>query len=228
MLPALLLVSSCARPSAPNDPFEPVNRAVFTFNEKFNEHVTLPIDWVYTYKLPAQLKGPLHNLLSNLQSPVVFANDLLQGHVQNAAETLARFFLNSTLGFGGLNDFAAAHAGLPPHQADFGQTLAEYGIGSGPFLVLPVVGPTTARDALGALVDIFANPLFYIPNGWSLMAHTGTVVGVGTVSSFQAKANALYLRTQLSDDSLDPYATTRSAYRQHRENEVRRARTGGK
>ncbi|MDE2463454.1 MAG: VacJ family lipoprotein [Alphaproteobacteria bacterium] len=221
MLPALLLVCSCARPSVPGDPFEPVNRAVFAFNEKFNRHVTLPLDWVYTYQLPLRLKRPLHNLLSNLQSPVVFANDVLQGHVQSAAETLARFFLNSTLGLGGLNDFAAAHAALPSHRADFGQTLADYGVGSGPFLELPVIGPTSARDAFGAIVDIIANPLFYIPNGWSLLAHTGTVVGVGTVSSFQAKADALYLRTQLSHDSLDPYATMRSAYHQHREDEVR-------
>jgi phospholipid-binding lipoprotein MlaA len=223
MIPALLLVSCCARPSAPDDPFEPMNRVVFGFNEHFNRHVTLPVDWVYTYKVPVGLKRPLHNVLTNLQSPVVFANELLQCRVQSAAETLARFFLNSTLGLGGLNDFADVHAGLPPQHADFGQTLADYGVGSGPFLVLPVFGPTSVRDAFGALVDVVADPLFYIPGGWSLLAHTGTVVGVQTVQSFQAHANALYLRTQLSDTSLEPYTTMRSAYRQTRRNELERA-----
>ena len=223
VVPALLLVSCCTQPSAPDDPFEPVNRAVFDFNESFNRHVTLPVDWVYTYQLPVGLKRPLHNVLSNLQSPVVFANELLQCRVQSAAETLARFFLNSTLGLGGLNDFAGAYAGLPPQHADFGQTLATYGVRSGPFLVLPVVGPTSARDAFGALVDVVADPLFYIPGGWSLLAHTGTVVGIETVPSFQAHANTLYLRTQLSDSSLEPYATMRSAYRQARRSELERA-----
>jgi phospholipid-binding lipoprotein MlaA len=184
--------------------------------------------WVYTYQLPVRLKRPLHNVLTNLQSPVVFANELLQCRVQSAAQTLARFFLNSTLGLGGLNDFAASHAGLPAQHADFGQTLADYGVRSGPFLVLPVVGPTSARDAFGALVDVVADPLFFIPGGWSRLAHVGTVVGIQTAQSLQAHANELYLRTQLSDTSLEPYATMRSAYRQARRGELQHASARGK
>lgn len=220
-LPVLALASlltACA--ATPGDPFEPVNRAVYGFNRHFNDTVTLPVAWVYTYKLGKGVKQPLHDFLSNLQSPVTFTNDLLQGHVQGAAETLARFLLNSTAGFAGFSDFAARHANLPAHQADFGQTLAQYGIGSGPFIVLPIIGPTTVRDAFGGVADLAASPLAWVPADWPFWGHALAVSGVESGAPYAENARALYLRTQMTRTSVDPYVTMRSAAMQYRDQQL--------
>lgn len=220
LLVSLLLAGCATAPSGQMaDPFEQSNRAVFDFNNKFNKHVTLPIAWVYVYWLPPRLRKGLNNLFANAESPVTFANDVLQGRIDRAGETLARFLLNSTIGVGGLVDVGARH-GLRPHQSDFGQTLAVYGVPSGPFLVLPLIGPSTPRDIVGAGVDLAADPLFYIPADWSLLSHTATVVGLHTMAPFQANASSIVLRRNLGKGSVDPYATMRSVYRQQRAREV--------
>lgn len=218
---ALLLVSGCA--TAPKgampDPFERTNRVTFAFNARFNANVTLPIAWVYVNYVPIRVRKGIHNALGNVETPITFANDVLQGQFSRAGETLARFVLNSTLGMGGLVDVGAMN-GLPPHQSDFGQTLALYGVGSGPFLVLPLIGPSTPRGIVGTGVDLFADPLTYIPADWPLLRRVGTVVGVHTVLPFERNAGAILLRRQLGQGSLDPYATMRSVYRQQRTREI--------
>ena len=182
---ALLALCGCA--TAPhnglNDPFEQTNRAIFRFNDKFNTNVTLPVAWVYVNYVPRRIRTGVHNVLDNVESPVTFANDLLQADVTGAGETLARFLLNSTMGLGGLVDVGKVY-GLPAHESDFGQTLARYGVPSGPFLVLPLIGPSTPRDILGTGVDLVADPLFYMPAEWTLLDHTGAVIGIHTVSPF--------------------------------------------
>lgn len=216
-----LVASGCASapPGALNDPYERSNRDVLAFNDKFNKYVTLPIAWVYVQQLPTPIRKGLNNLFANLESPVTFANDLLQGHVERAGVTLLRFTFNSTVGFAGLDDIAARE-GLPRHVSDFGQTLSVYGVGSGPFLVLPMIGPTTPRDAFGGLADLALDPLLYVPPSWPLAARAGTVVGLHTVAPFEDHARSITFRNQLAGDSVDPYGTMRSVYRQQREQEI--------
>lgn len=219
---ALLVLAGCASaPGArdPGDPFEQTNRTTFAFNNRFNNNVTLPIAWVYVYWLPTPVRKGLNNFMANAQSPVTFANDLLQGDFTRAGETLGRFFVNTVGGAGGFVDVATKN-GLPPHPADFGQTLARYGVPSGPFLVLPIIGPSTPRDIVGTGVDLAVDPLFYIPADWSLLSHAATVIGVHTVAPFQQNAGSLVLRRDLGKGSVDPYATMRSVYRQQRARQV--------
>ncbi len=218
---ALAMLAGCATaPQAgPNDPFEQTNRAVFAFNRGFNSRITLPVAFVYVNYLPAPIRRGLHNALENAESPVIFANDVLQGRLSRAGQTLGRFVLNSTVGLGGLVDLAAS-AGMPRHEADFGQTLALYGVPAGPFLVLPLIGPSTPRDILGTGLDLAANPLFYVPADWSLLGHAGTVVGIHAIAPFETNAGSIVLRRQLARGSVDPYATMRSVYRQQREQAI--------
>lgn len=216
-----LAAAGCASapPGALNDPFERTNRAVFAFNDKFNKYVTLPIAWVYVQQLPTPARKGMNNMLANLESPVTFANDLLQGEMTRAGETLLRFALNSTVGLAGISDVAARN-GLPRHTSDFGQTLGVYGVNSGPFLVLPLIGPSTPRDTFGAAVDLFADPLVYLPPSWPLAARAGTAVGVHTAAPFEEHARSITFRNQLAGDSVDPYGTMRSVYRQQRLREI--------
>ncbi len=222
VLVVALWLAGCATapPGAVNDPFEHTNREVFSFNNNFNEYVTLPIAWVYVYHFPGPLRRGINNALANLESPVTFTNDLLQGRVGRAGETLLRFTLNSTIGLAGTWDFAAKE-GWPRHVSDFGQTLAVYGVAPGPFLVLPLIGPSTPRDTLGAGVDLLADPLFYLPADWPLWAHAVTAVGVHSLTPFEQHTRNIVFRNQLGGQSVDPYGTMRSVYRQQREREIR-------
>lgn len=216
-----LLLAGCttARQGDTGDPFEQTNRSTYNFNDRFNNNVTLPIAWVYVNCVPGRVRKGMHNVLSNVGSPVTFANDVLQGELSRAGETLARFLVNSTVGLGGLFDVGAMHS-LPRHVSDFGQTLAVYGVGSGPFLVLPIIGPSTPRDIVGTGVDLIADPLLYVPADWPLLARVGAVVGIHSVLPLEKNAGSIVLRRQLGQGSVDPYATMRSVYRQQRAREI--------
>lgn len=218
---ALLVLAGCAHapPGRIPDPFEQTNRDTFAFNRKFNSSVTLPVAWVYVNYVPGRVRKGINNALANVESPVTIANDLLQGRIGGAGTTLLRLFVNSTVGLGGLIDVARA-SGIPGHQSDFGQTLARYGVPSGPFLVLPLIGPSTPRDIFGTAADLVSDPLFYVPADWSWAGHVGAVVGIHTMLPFEKNAGAVLLRQQLGKDSVDPYATMRSAYRQQRARQI--------
>ncbi|HEY5046724.1 MAG TPA: VacJ family lipoprotein [Rhizomicrobium sp.] len=222
-----LVLAGCATsaPEAVNahDPFEPTNRAAFAFNEKFDKYVVLPIAGFYLGDLPAPIRKGLHNVVANLDLPVTFANDVLQGEPAHAGETLKRFAMNSTLGLGGILDVATP-AGLPAHRSDFGATLAGLGVGEGPFLVLPVIGPDPPRDLLGDAVDLALDPLSYLPAAWPLGERIGAAIGVQIADPFETHARNIFLRQELEKGSLDPYATMRSTYRQIRAREI----AGGK
>jgi phospholipid-binding lipoprotein MlaA len=202
-----------------NDPFEPMNRAVFRFDETFDKYVVLPVAGFYLQKLPTPIRKSLHNAIANISLPVTFANDIFQGEISHAGETLGRFTLNSSLGLGGILDIAA-QAGLPAHASDFGQTLARLGVKEGPFLVLPVIGPEPPRDLLGDVVDLSLDPLTYVPATWPLGARIGVATGLHVANPFETHARNIFLRQELEKDSLDPYATMRSAYRQLRAREI--------
>ena len=210
---------------AANDPFEPANRAVYGFDEQFDRYVVLNIAGFYVMNVPKPVRIGVHNILSNAEEPVTIANDILQLRPLQAVRMTARMALNSTIGLGGVEDVASRH-GLPEETADFGQTLSRYGIGAGPFLVLPIIGPEPPRDLLGDGVDLFFDPLTWIPDGWPLAERLGLTAGVKIWSPYLTHARNMLLRHELEKGSLDPYATMRSVYRQLRDDEMDGGVTG--
>lgn len=204
---------------AANDPLEPMNCAVFSFDEKFDRYVEFPVAGAYLLWIPAPARNGLENFFSNLDVPIDFANDLLQGDVTHAGQAFVRFGVNSTVGLGGFWD-VASKTGLPYRPQDFGETLSFYGVGEGPFLVLPIVGPDPPRDLVGDAFDVAIDPLTYMPPHVTLLEHIGTTVGLHVASPFATNARNVILRQELERTSLDPYVTMRSVYRQIRANQI--------
>lgn len=204
---------------AADDPFEPANRAVYVFDQKFDRTILLPIAGLYVNNIPKPVRIGIHNVLSNADEPVTIANDLLQLRVDQAARMAGRMALNSTIGVGGIVDVAAKHS-LKEEKADFGQTLSRYGIGPGPFLVLPIIGPEPPRDLVGDTADLFIDPLTWMPTGWPLLDRVGLTAGVHVWEPYLTHARDMLLRHELEKGSLDPYATMRSISRQIRAEQI--------
>ncbi|HSJ48560.1 MAG TPA: VacJ family lipoprotein, partial [Gammaproteobacteria bacterium] len=155
LVPALLLAGGCAqRPPHQEiaDPLEPINRAIYQFNDKVDEFVLKPVAEGYQRVTPKPVQKGVHNFFQNLEEPIVIVNGALQGKPRQAASDSARFFFNTTFGVVGLFDVATS-MGHPKHREDFGQTLGVWGFGEGWYLVLPLMGPSTVRDTSGRLVD---------------------------------------------------------------------------
>ena len=201
---------------ATNDPLEPINRDNFAINQILDSNAIQPIAAFYNAAMPEPAQEGVHNLLLNLKLPATFGNDLLQCEVTRSAQTLGRFTINSTVGVGGLVD-VAGEIGIPGHHADFGETLAMYGVDEGPYLILPLLGPSTLRDAAGKVADAFLDPLTYI----SFAGSTYFLVGRNGLEVVDARARNMNTIDDLERSSLDFYATVRSAYRQHRNAEVK-------
>lgn len=211
-----LLAAGCATGPEPRDPYEATNRAVFDFNMTVDRLALRPTAEHYNATLPEFARDGVHNLLDTLQQPIVLANDVLQGAPGRAKETASRFLLNATLGVGGLVD-VASRLGFGEHEEDFGQTLAVWGVGDGPFVMLPLLGPSNPRDTAGLGVDVALDPTKYIQIKrhvlWSGARLYGTVLDV--------RARNIEVLDGIERDSLDFYATVRSLYRQHRASEIR-------
>ena len=201
---------------AQNDPYEPTNRAVTKMNTAIDNAVAKPVAKFYNHAVPVPVRDSIHNALTNLDKPVVFGNDILQGEGTRAGETLERFTLNSTLGVAGLFDVATVF-GVPDHSEDFGQTLGVWGFGEGPYLVMPFMGPDPPRDLAGDVADIFMDPLTYIKFHGS---DTWYAVRTG-VDVLDLRARNVDTVEQIERTSIDFYATTRSLYRQYRNAEIR-------
>jgi len=201
---------------AQNDPYEPTNRAVFEMNTKIDNNFAKPVAKFYNHAFPSFARDGLHNFLTNLNKPITFGNDLLQGEPVRASETLERFTVNSTFGIAGLID-VATRLSIPDHSEDFGQTLGVWGAPEGPYLVIPFIGPDPPRDAAGDVVDIFMDPLTYIKFHGS---DTWYAVRSGT-SLLDLRAQNVDTVEQIERSSIDFYATTRSLYRQYRNSEIR-------
>ncbi len=195
------------------DPLEPMNRVFFQGNKTLDQFVLRPVAYVYNSLVPDVGRQAVSHFLDNLQSPVVFANSALQGDVSNSAAVFWRFVINSTLGFGGINDVAGS-AGLTAREADFGQTLAHYGMPSGAYIVLPLVGPGTLRDTGGKAVDLALDPVTWAHDDVYGYAKAGA-------NGLDFRANNMNLLDDLYNNSVDPYATFRSAYLQRRAKEIR-------
>jgi phospholipid-binding lipoprotein MlaA len=202
-----------------NDPYESFNRKMFALNEKLDQNVALPVAKAYVAVLPEPARNGVHNFLNNLDEPATLANDILQGDISHTFDTVRRIVVNSTIGLGGLVDLASP-MGIPPHTADFGETLAMYGADEGPYLVLPLLGPSNPRDLAGNVVDIAFDPTTYIGMRdkiwWSAGRQTTEIV--------DERSQNIDTLDELRRSSVDLYATLRSLYRQHRNAEIR----GGK
>jgi phospholipid-binding lipoprotein MlaA len=216
-----VLLAGCATtdPSGQNDPFEKTNRAVFDFNQKVDKFVLKPTASAYVAVVPDPAREGVHNFILNLDLPVTFVNDILQGEMDRASDTFGRFTINSTLGLGGLFD-PASDFGIPAHTEDFGQTLATWGAGEGPYIMLPFLGPDPPRDIAGQVVDIFFDPTTYI----TLREHFWWSAGRRVVSIIDVRSRNLDTLQNIERGSVDYYASVRSLYRQMRNNEIRNGR----
>lgn len=216
-------IAGCAAPRtldyADNDPFEPANRVIYQFDQRFDRYVVLPVAGFYLFYLPQPIRNSVHNVFINFDLPVTFTNDVLQGEFGRAGKTLGRLALNTTAGLGGLVDVATP-IGLDYMPADFGQTLGKWGVPEGPFLVLPIIGPDPPRDLLGDAADLSLDPLLYLPPAEAFQWRIGTAVLLRSASPFEEHARNMVLRQELEKGSVDPYATMRSVYRQLRRDEI--------
>lgn len=200
-----------------NDPIEPVNRVTTKVNKGIENVIFKPIAKLYNAVLPRFLRRGVTNFLRNLDTPVVFVNDLLQGKPKRAGTTLGRFLVNSTAGLGGLID-VGEKIGLPYHDEDFGQTLAVWGLGEGPYIVLPLLGPSSPRDGIGRIIDIVFDPLFWIFRAKDLDGLRIARTATDAVDTYARHVDAI---EELERSSLDYYAALRSAYRQNRADDIR-------
>jgi phospholipid-binding lipoprotein MlaA len=199
-----------------NDPLEPTNRAIFDFNEAIDKALIRPLAEVYHFLLPDFIEERITAFLRNLGEPLTLVNDVLQGEDERATVTFGRFVTNSTVGLAGIFD-VATDAGLPRHTEDFGQTLAVWGVGDGPYLVLPFLGPSTVRDGVGTGIEFFADPVSVAIDQANVDGLSFIRIGV---TGLDARARNLEIVDQLRRESLDYYATLRSAYRQNRRAEI--------
>ncbi len=201
---------------ATNDPLEPTNRALFEVHEAVDRAVLEPVARAYRAVVPPPVRTGVHNFLGNLRSPVVLVNDLLQGNRERAEITLGRLMINSTVGLAGLIDVAAM-IGVPGHSEDFGQTLAVWGMGEGPYLFIPLLGPSNPRDLAGFVVDVLTNPFTWVGQGAAVDSlNTARLV----ISGVDTREELLDTVDEIRRTSLDPYATIRSGSRQRRQAEI--------
>jgi len=223
---AALAVSGCVAPGPAqtasaeagfNDPFEDTNRGIFTFNHAVDDAVLVPVAKTYRTVVPPPVRQSLHDFLQNLNGPVVFANDLLQGEVKLAGDTLGRLLVNTTVGAGGLFD-VATKVGIPYHSNDLGITLAVWGFVEGPYIIVPILGPSNPRDLVGQVGDGFADPGNYVAGAhrlyWAVVARTAT-------SGIDERSRNIESLADIEKTALDNYATIRSLYRQRRQAQIR-------
>ncbi len=195
-----------------HDPFEGFNRAMYSFNDKLDRYALKPVAKGYRAITPAPVRKSVANFFSNLHDPVVMLNNLLQGKPGRAASDFSRFFVNSTIGVFGLFDVSSKWA-MPKHDEDFGQTLAVWGVGDGPYLVLPFFGPSNMRDAPALVVDWETYP----PN--RVKGHSGTRDKMFVLEVIDKRAQLLAASDILEQAAgKDPYVFVREAYRQRRRN----------
>jgi len=199
-----------------NDPLEPTNRFFYKVNTGIDAAVFKPAAEGYRFAVPRPVRNGVHNALANLSSPVTLANDIMQPSPRRSGDTLMRFLINSTVGIVGFFDVAKG-LGYPPHDTDFGITMALWGVPSGPFLFLPVLGPSDPRDFAGFGADIAMDPFTWVGSGTTV---TALNVGRYAVSAVDARERVLGEVDQIKKTALDPYATFRSLYRQHRQSEI--------
>jgi len=228
---ALLTVAACAdRPPAGdteaqadfrelNDPIEPTNRFFYKVNDAIDTYALRPAAVAYRDVVPGAVRRPIHNVLTNVGTPAMFANDVLSAKPRRAGDDMMRFLINTTAGGLGLFDVATGW-GYPEHNVDFGLTLALWGVEGGPFLYLPIIGPSNPRDAVGFGANTVLDLLTWASFGGSTAVNL-TRYGVTALDTRERFIDPI---DSVKRSALDPYATFRSLYRQNRTDEVSRAR----
>ncbi|SAK98743.1 MlaA family lipoprotein [Caballeronia ptereochthonis] len=207
----VVALAGCATVTTPTkgDPFESYNRTMFTINDKIDQYALKPVAKGYVFVVPEPVRNSVTNFFSNIGDVYIAANNLLQLKIADGVSDIMRVAINTVFGVGGLFDVATI-AKLPKHAGDFGLTLGHYGVPSGPYVVLPLLGPSTVRDTSGLVVDYFGNPLTYVsPDSvsWALY-------GVNLINT---RANLLGASDVLADAALDKYSFVRNAYLQRRQ-----------
>ncbi|MEO6566521.1 MAG: VacJ family lipoprotein [Casimicrobiaceae bacterium] len=208
---ATLALSGCATTGGgrAEDPFEPVNRAMYAINEPIDKFVFKPIAQAYVDYVPAIIRTGINNYFNNIDDLFSVVNGLLQGKLDKAGNDMARVMLNSGPGILGLID-VASDLGIPRGNEDFGQTFGYWGFPQGPYLFVPVFGPTTVRDGTGFVLRVLWSPTSEIPD----VAVRNVLYGIGAID---LRAQALGTTSLISDASLDPYTFVRRAYLQRRQ-----------
>ena len=203
----------------PKDPFEKFNRQIFAFNDFLDQKISEPVIKNYRNYIPKFLRRNLDNFVNNLSAPLSFVNSLLQLNGENAMASFSSFLINSTVGIFGIFDAAGAH-NIHFNEEDFGQTMAKYGLPSGPYLMLPIIGPSNVRDFSGIAIEKAVDPIAFnvakIGNKSDIINDTSAIaISVAKVVSTR---DALYdIINDIRDNSFDPYTTIKSAYIQRRE-----------
>jgi len=207
----------------PNDPLEPFNRAVFGDNMALDRQVVKPVAKAYRTTLPQWVRDRLRNFFDNLTEPRVFIHNFLQVRPNAAGTTFARFLMNSTVGLAGFFDIATKN-GLPRQSGDFGQTLHKWGFPEGPYLVLPLFGPSNLRDTVGLGGDLYLD-FFVDPAGYLVTGAAGTSFdwGRAVTSGVDTRSRNIESFDELQASSLDLYAQMRSITRQRRQAELQEA-----
>lgn len=194
------------------DPLEFINRRIFWVNDKIDKIALKPVAKLYRRTIPAWGRQRIRSVLNNLNTPVYFVNSLAQGDTDQAFTSFWRFYMNTTFGIGGLYDIASL-TGLEEREEDFGQTLGHYGIGPGPYLVLPLFGPSSLRNVTGRLVDSTVDPFNYTEEEF-ILARQG-------VDAVDSREDVLELLDRIEEGSIDPYAAIRSIYLQNQDDKIR-------
>ena len=231
---ALGLLGACATPPPENDeaarqayyeandPLEPLNRGIWSFNRGFDAVILRPVATVYRDAVPKPVQTGVRNFLDNLRQPLNMANAALQGDQQRFGQAMGRFFTNTLIGLGGIFDVLPNE---PKVEEDFGQTLAVWGAGEGPYLMLPFLGPSNPRDLTGYIVDAVADPFNYWANRndqfWFPVTRT-------VLNGVDVRSRNITTLDEIEAQSIDFYATIRSLYRQRRNDEIRNGKLPSK
>lgn len=217
MLPACATLPRGERD--PRDPFERMNRSVYRFNDALDRGVARPVARAYVKVTPQPVRSGVSNFFRNLDSTTVIVNNLLQAKPKGFFTETLRLVVNTTIGIGGLFD-PASQLGIPAGDEDFGQTLGRWGIPSGPYLVLPLLGPSTVRDSVGFAADQFTDPKYYLVDDFWVN------LGITVLGLIDTRANLLGT-DEILRRSFDPYVFMRNAYLQRREFQVSDGARGG-
>jgi len=207
---AALLLGGCATSGNPKDPIEGFNRAMYGINEAVDKVAIKPVARAYDFVLPSPVKRGVANVFGNIDDVFIGVNNLLQGKGKDGITDLGRFVLNTTIGIFGIFDIAS-NIGMEKHDEDFGQTFGRWGVGSGAYVVVPFFGPRTARDTVGLLLDIKADPIANINDVPSRNALLVTRI-------ISDRATLLPADKVIEEAALDKYAYMRDGYLQRRRN----------
>ncbi len=210
---ASIMLSACAHSpiDEPSDPLEPVNRKIYSFNMTLDHYVAKPVAKGYNYSVPQEIRTGVSNFYQNLTYPTVIINDALQGKFKQSGLDTTRFLMNTTFGLLGFFD-PASMVGLEKHDEDFGQTFGYWGVGPGWYLMLPFFGPSDNRDLTGRIIGYATDPITYVSSTETSIAMTG-------LSVVKTRADLLSVDSVL-EQQFDPYLFVRSAFLQHRQNQV--------